>query len=138
MQVTEEARRVTTFGHISIYAIVKWLGTSVPFYDTTGVPWTDNILLPEVRWRDGGNYETWDLKTKYGVCFGGRSVPWRGANPFLASYLPRSPVNTCATERPVCDVCLQENRLAQAQTLSRAHHTGGDEQVNWSDDNLDG
>ena len=73
--MTEEARRVTIFGQRSINASVEWLGPPVPFYDTTGVPWTDNILVPELRWGDGGNYETWALKTQSGVCLGGRSFP---------------------------------------------------------------
>ena len=83
--MTEEAPRVTIFGQISINASVEWLGTPVPFYDTTGVPWTDNILVPELRWGDGGNYETWYLQTQSGVSFGGRSVPWRGVVPFYAA-----------------------------------------------------
>ena len=37
---------------------------SYDFYNTTRVPWTDNILVPEVGWGDGGNYKTWDLKTQ--------------------------------------------------------------------------
>ena len=111
---------------------------SCPFYDTTGFPWIDNTLVPDLRWGDGGNYKTWALKTQPEVRFGGRSVPWYGAVPFRAVYLPRSPVNTRATPRRVHEILLQENRLARAQTLSRAHHTDGDEQVNRPDDDLDG
>ena len=84
----EEARRVTIFGWRYINVSVEWLGTLVHFYDTTGVPWTDNILVPELRWGDGGNYKTWDVKTQYVVRFVGRSVPWCGAVPFCAAYLP--------------------------------------------------
>ena len=108
------------------------------FYDNTRVPWIDNILAPKLRWGDGGNYKTWALQTKSRVHFAGRSVPWRGAAPFRPAYLPRIPVNTRVTARRVCDVLLQENRLAQAQTLSRAHHTGGDERGNPFDDDLNG
>ena len=59
--MTEEDRRVTIFGQRPINASVKWLGTPVPFYDITGVPWIDNILVPELCWVDGGNYKTWAL-----------------------------------------------------------------------------
>ena len=111
---------------------------SFPFYNTTGVPYTDNILVPKVRWGDGGNYETWDFQTQSGVCLGGISVPWHGAVPLCAAYLPMSPVNTRATAHYVCEVCLWENRLMRAQNLSRAHHTGGDERGNRSDNDLDG
>ena len=111
---------------------------SCNFYDTAGVPWTDNILVPEVHWGYVGNNKNWDLQTQSGVRFGGSIVPWREAVPFHAAHLPRSPVNTRATARHVRDVCLRENRLARSQTLSRAHHTGGDKRVNQSDNNLDG
>ena len=136
--MTEEDRRVTIFGRRSINASVKWLGIPVPFYDTTRVPWIDNILVPELRWVDGGNYKTWSLQTQSGVCFGGRSFPWRGAVPFRPAHLPRSPVNTRTTARHVHDIRLGENRLARNQTSSRAHHIGGDERGNRSDDDLDG
>ena len=119
-------------------ASVKWLGNPIPFYNTVGVPWIDNILVPELRWGDGGNYETWDLETESRARLGGRNVPWRGAVPFRPNYLPSSPVNTRAIVRRVRGVCLQENRLAQAQTLSRVHHTSGDERGNRSDNDLDG
>ena len=136
--MTEEACRFTIFGWGSINASVEWLGTPVSFYDTNGVLWIDNILVPEFLWGDRGNYKTWALQTQSGVHFGGRSVPWRDAVPFRPDYLPRSPVNTCTTARRVRDVCLRESRLAWAQTLSRAHHTGGDKQGNRSDQDLDG
>ena len=72
---------------------------SYPFYDTSGVPWIENILVPELRWGDGGNYETWYFQTQSGVRFGGRRFPWRGAVPFCEVYLPRSPENMCALLR---------------------------------------
>ena len=56
--MTEEARRVTIFGQRYINLSVEWLSTPVPSYDTNGMPWVDNILVPELRWGDGGNYET--------------------------------------------------------------------------------
>ena len=111
---------------------------SCTFYNTTVVPWINNILVPELRWVDGGNYENWALQTQYGVRSGGRSVPWRGAVPFYPSYLPRSLVNTRATACRVCDVHLQENRLVRSQPLLRNLHIGGDERGNMSDDNSDG
>ena len=124
--MTEEARRVTIFGQRSINVTVEWFVTPVRFYDTAGVPCIDNILVPELNWGDRGKYETWALQTQSGVHFGGRSVPWCGAVPFCPAYLPRIPINTRGTARGICDVRLRENRLAQDQTLSRAHLTGGD------------
>ena len=47
--MTEERRRVTIFGPISINVSVEWLSFPIPFYDTAGVPWIDNILVPELR-----------------------------------------------------------------------------------------
>ena len=135
--MTKLACEVTIFGQRSIHASVEWLGTPVPFYDTTGV-WNDNILVPELRWVDGRYYETCALQTQSGVRFRVRSVPWRGAIPFCAAYLSRSPLNTRATVCRVRDVRLRANCLAQSQTLSFAHHTSSDDQGNWSDDDLDG
>ena len=54
--ITEEDRRVTFFGRRSINASVEWLGTPIPFYNTYGVPWIDNILVPEFIWIDGDSY----------------------------------------------------------------------------------
>ena len=136
--MTEEACRVTIFGQISINASVEWVDNPAPFYNTTGVPLIENILVPELRWGDGGNYKNWALQTQSGVHFGGRSVPWRGAVPFRPAYFPRSLVNMCATARRVCHIRLRENRLTRAQTLSRSHHTGNDEWGNSSDDNSNG
>ena len=135
--MTEEARRVTIFVRISNNASVEWLGTPVSFYDTNGVLWIDNILVPEFLWGDRGNYKTWALQTQYGVHFGGRSVLWRGAVPVWADFFPRSLVNMCATARRIRDVRLRKNCLARPQTLSRAHHTNGDERSNRSDNDLD-
>ena len=61
--MTEERRRVTIFGQISINVIVEWLGVPIPFYDTAGVPWIDNILVPEFCWGDGDSYQVWALET---------------------------------------------------------------------------
>ena len=36
---------------------VEWLGTPVPFNDTTEVRWTENILVLELRWVDEGTTE---------------------------------------------------------------------------------
>ena len=105
--MTEEALRVTIFGHISINASVKWLGTSIPFYDTSGVPWIENILVPELRWGDGDSYKRWALENWSRPSFGGRSVSWRGTVPFCPNYLPSSPVNARAGLCRVCDVRLQ-------------------------------
>ena len=61
--MNEKARRVTIFDRISINAIVEWIGTPIPFYDTAGVPWIDNILVPELYWGDGDRYKHWALET---------------------------------------------------------------------------
>ena len=60
--MTEERRRVTIFGWISINVSIEWIHVPIPFYDTAGVPWIDNILVPELRWEDRGGYERWALK----------------------------------------------------------------------------
>ena len=72
--IIEEDCRVTIFSRRCINVSVKWLGTPVPFYDTTGVDWIDNIMFPELRLGDGGNYNTWALQTQSGVSFRGRGV----------------------------------------------------------------
>ena len=102
------------------------------------VPWIGNILVLELRWGEGGGYKTWALENQSRPRFGRRSVPWRGAVPFCPNYLPSSPVNAGTIAHRVCDVCLQENCLAQAQTLSRALRTGGDKRGNRYDEDLDG
>ena len=111
---------------MSINASIEWLVTTIPFYGTTRVTWIDNILVPELRWGDRGIYKLWDLKPQSRPRFGGRSLPWRGDVPFRPDYLPSSPVNARATAHRVRDSHLQENSLAQAQTVSRDLHTGGD------------
>ena len=63
---------------------------------------------------------------------------WHGDVPFRPDYIPSSLVNARARVRRIRHVCLRENRLARAQTLSRTLHTGGDERGNWSDNDLDG
>ena len=123
---------------MSIYASANWLVTPVPFYDTAGVPWIENTLVPELLWGDGGNYKIWALETQSRPRFGGRTVPWHGTVPFYPDYLPSSPVNTRTLARRICDVQLREKRLVQVQTLSRTLHTGSDERGNRSDDDLDG
>ena len=62
--MTEERCRVTIFGRISINVSVEWLGVPIPFYDTAGVPWIDNILVPELHWGDGDSYQVWALETR--------------------------------------------------------------------------
>ena len=116
---------------------VEWLGTPIPFFDTARVPWIENILVPILRCGDEGNYKTWSLENQSRPCFGRRSVPWCGAVPFCPNHLPNSPVNARATAHRVRDSHLQENSLAQAQTVSRDLHTGGDKRGNRSDDDLD-
>ena len=73
--MNEERRRVTICRQISINVSVKWLGVSIPFYDTAGVPWIDNILVSELRWGDGGGYKHWASKTCSRPRFGGRRIP---------------------------------------------------------------
>ena len=55
--MTEERRRVTIFGWISINVSIEWIHVPIPFYDTAGVPWIDNILVPELCWGDRGGYK---------------------------------------------------------------------------------
>ena len=105
---------------------VEWIGIPAPSCGN-GVAWTENIFVPNSRWVNGRGYECWASATLSRARFGGRSVPWRCVVPFRAAYLLRRPVNMCATARRVHDVFLRENRLPQDQTLSHAHHTGGDE-----------
>ena len=62
--MTEELRRVTIFGRISINVSIKWLGVPIPFYDTARVPWVDNILDPYLRWGDGDSYQVWASVTR--------------------------------------------------------------------------
>ena len=46
-------------------------------------------------------------------------------------------VHAHAIARRVCDACLWENFLARAQNVLYAHHIGGDELINWFNDNWD-
>ena len=69
--MTEERHRVTMFGQISINVSVEWLGVPIPFYDTSGVPWIDNILVPELRWGDGNSYQVWASESCSRPHFGG-------------------------------------------------------------------
>ena len=134
--MTEELRRVTIFGQIFINVSVEWLGTPIPFYDTVGVPWVYNILIPELRWEDGDSYQVWSSETHYRPQFGEKIVPWRGTVPFRPNYLPSSSENVCARARRICGVRLRENRLARDQTLLHDLHFGGDERGNRPDDSL--
>ena len=81
----------------------------------TGVAWTENILVPNLRWGDGCGYERWALETCSRPCFVGRSAPWRGAVPFRPDYVPSSQENARAKARRVCGVRLRERRLAWPQ-----------------------
>ena len=42
--------------------VSKGLGIPAPSCDT-GVAWTENMLVPNSRWGDGGNNKTWDCAT---------------------------------------------------------------------------
>ena len=105
--MTEERRRVTIFGRISINVSVEWIGTPIPFYDTTGVPCIDNVLVPGLRCEDGDSYQVWSSETCCRPRFGGKRVPWRGAVPFRPNYLPSSLENACARACCIRDVCLR-------------------------------
>ena len=61
--MTEERRKVTIFGQISINVSVEWLDVTFPFYDTAGVPCIDNILFPEFHWGDRDSYQVWASDT---------------------------------------------------------------------------
>ena len=82
---------------------------------------------PNLCWIDGRGYERWDLANHSKPCFGGRSAPWRGAVSFRPDYLPSSPKNARARARRVRAARLQENRLAQTQTILRDLQFDGDE-----------
>ena len=90
------------YGRKLVNGSVECLG--VPrFLCNDGHPWTDNILVPSPRWGVGGTFETWALESQPGGCYigcyGGVDVPWRGAVPDRATYLPwslemRAPLRT--------------------------------------------
>ena len=65
--------------------------------------------------------------------YGGVDVPWRGAVPARAEYLPQN-VRHCA---PVCDNLLWGHRLASAQSLSDSRHIIRDKLINRTDFALD-
>ena len=124
------------YGQRSINGSIEWLGVPAPFFDT-GVDWTDNILVPSPRLGDGVMVGDWYWGTQPGFLIGA-DVPWRNVVPACLAYLPRSPPeNVCATTRHIPDTFLQEHRLEQSQNVLYAHHIGGDERVNRSDDNWD-
>ena len=117
----------------SINGSVEWLGVPVPFSDT-GVTWIDNLLCPAARWGYRVRFGVWSWGIQPGFRFSIVDVMLRGAFPARAAYLPRSPENVRVTARHVRDTCLWEHRLARAQNLLHSRHIGGDERVNWSDD----
>ena len=61
---TEIGRRVSIYGRNLINGSVEWLGIPAPSCGT-GVAWTENILIPNLCWGDGGNYETRASTTCY-------------------------------------------------------------------------
>ena len=63
--------RVTIFGRIYINMSVEWFSVPIPFYDTAGVPWIDNILVPEFLWGYGDSYQVWALETRSRPHFNG-------------------------------------------------------------------
>ena len=100
----------------------------------TRVGWADNLFVPESRWGDGVGVGYWDWGTQPGVIIGA-DITWHGIVPALPDNLPRSPPeNARTTARRVCDARLRENRLVRAQNFFCNHPIGGDELVNWSDD----
>ena len=64
-------------------------------------------------------------------------MSWSGSVPARAAYLPRSPENARANMRRIRDARLWEHHLARAKNLLHSHHIGGDERVNWSDEEWD-
>ena len=65
----------------------------------------------------------------------GADVPWLSVVLACLAYLPRSPPeNAGAAAHHVRNARLWDNRLAQAQNVLYAHHTGSDGQINRSDD----
>ena len=99
--------------------------------------WTENILIPSLRWGDGVIYTTWALETQSGFLIRA-DVLCRSVVPACPAYLPRSPPeNARETAHHVRDACLQKNRLERAQNVLYNHHICGDWQVNRSDDDWD-
>ena len=120
---TEVGRRAAIYVQRSINESFKWLGINSPFYDT-GVDWTDNILVPNIRWGDRVRVGDWDWGNQPGVIIR-YDVPWRSVVPARTAYLPRiPPENARGTARRVCDTHLWENRLARAQKVLYAHNQG--------------
>ena len=124
---------MSSYGQRSINRSVNWLGIPLPFSDT-GVTWTDNLLCPAARWVDGFMVGAWAWGIQPGVFFGRFDIPWCGAVPARAAYLPRSPENAHTTARRIHDARLHDQRLVQAQNILHSHHIGGDERVNQYND----
>ena len=53
---------MSIYGRKLINGSVERLGIPAPSCGT-GVALTENILVPNLRWGDGGNYETWASAT---------------------------------------------------------------------------
>ena len=98
---SENGRRVPIYGRKYFNGRVEWIGIPCYFRDD-GPPWTDNPLCPSPRWGDGGTVGAWAWGIQPGGCYGGVDVPWHGAVPTLASYLPGIP-EMCT---PLCAVSM--------------------------------
>ena len=124
------------YGWKSINGSVEWLGVPT-FLRNDGLPWADNILCPSLQWGVRGTYAIWYLESQSGGRYSGVDVPWCGAAPARAAYLPWSPENARATARRIYEALLREHRLAIAQSTSNYRHIIRDKLVNWKDCALD-
>ena len=97
---------------------------------TNGPYQIDNLLVPIPDWGVGGTVAYLDWGGQPGGRYGSFSVPWCGAIPTRPAYLPRSPENTRATARRVCDGLLRENCLERVQSISDSCHLFCDRLVN--------
>ena len=134
---SENGRIVSIYGQKSINGSVEWLGVPHPFYDD-GPPWTDNFLCPSPLWGDGVRVGAWAWGIQPGGLYGGVDVPWRGAVPDCADYLPGSLENAHATARRVRDARLRDHRLARAQSVLYLRRILWDHLVNRTDYGWDG
>ena len=84
------------YGRKYINGSVEWLGV-LCFGRDDELPWTENILCPNLRWGYGCNVENWAWGSQPGSHYVGVDVLWRGAIFARAAYLDGSPKNARAT-----------------------------------------
>ena len=99
--LSENGRRITILGQISINGSVKLLG--IPDFNITSGPmFIENLQAPHSTtfWVDSGtSNQNWPV-IPGGTCHN-VSVAWRGAVPARPAYTPKSPKNACTAARRV-------------------------------------